>query len=829
MDIEQLAGTKLGNYEIESLLGRGGMGVVYKARQESLDRFVALKILPPSLSSDSSYVKRFEREARAIAKLTHPNIVQIYDVGQEGPKHYYTMELVDGVSVDNLLEQHGTVPLNRAVHIIARVANALAYMHDRGIVHRDVKPSNIMVDTLKKVKLMDFGLVLQEEVPRVTVEGGIVGTPEYMSPEQASGERATPQSDIFSLGVVFYELLTGDVPFQGDTPLSVIRKIHTEEPIAPRRINPEIPPEIERIILKMMAKAPERRYADCRAVRADLKQFRSRGIEVPSGTKILSPRRLAMIATLIFLSAALTWGLASYLAGRAKLPPEKEKSARKQDKSLLTAGKGKKLAQESRQELTNTLDVLVDGISAPAGMALTPEGNLLVASRRDGGRIHKIELANEEKASVSSFATGVSLCNPQYIAVDNDGLVYVNTGRPTVLYRTRRDGFTHKSTRWVGIFQISQDGQTFTRIESIKDDTRGLAIDPKGNLFSCNGAPPIKEEEQTSKFAERTAEKIFSSSKDLKPYILKLDLKGDSPPGTESKIIKRLETLPTDILFDSKGNLFYVADNVVSKIRFGLFGRASRPKPFAVLQTADTKGAKSVGLGIDGSDNLYVGLANPYIPAGGTVLKVDTDGNVTTFAKGLMLPADIVSDPEGNIYISDMQAKKVYRVSAAAKDLPGPFRPKKKPKMVPPAKRPVIAERELHPVATAKTEPESVAKKSELPSELEKLEKALASVEAQLSAKENLIFPDTIVLKTGKEVKCEILDETDDFVRIKTSRGSANMFHDRIESIKYATQAEREEAVQARSEIKALKMQRTGLASRIKELWPPEELDTSQD
>ena len=292
MDIEQLAGTKLGNYEIESILGRGGMGVVYKARQLNLDRSVALKILPPTLSSDSSYVKRFEREARAIAALNHPNIVQIYDVGQEGQTYYYTMEFIDGASLDDILFQRGAVPLERAVRIVARTANALAYTHKRGIVHRDIKSSNIMIDALGIVKVTDFGLALQEKTRRMTVEGGIVGTPEYMSPEQASGETATALSDIYSLGVVFYELLTGRVPFEADTPLGVIRKIQTEEPAPPRSIKPEIPPGVEKIILKMMAKDPKKRHPNCRAILADLRRFRIREPISPPLPSIFSIRSL---------------------------------------------------------------------------------------------------------------------------------------------------------------------------------------------------------------------------------------------------------------------------------------------------------------------------------------------------------------------------------------------------------------------------------------------------------------------------------------------------------------------------------------------------------
>lgn len=323
MDIEQLAGTKLGNYEIESLLGRGGMSVVYKARQVNLDRPVALKILPPTLSSDPSFVKRFEREACAIAALNHPNIVQIYDVGQDEYIYYYAMEFMDGTSLDNLLFQRGSLPLERAVNIVAKVAKALGYMHRRGIIHRDIKPSNIMIDALGIVKVTDFGLALQERTQRLTADGSILGTLEYMSPEQASGETATALSDIYSLGAAFYELLTGRMPFEADTPLGVIKKIQTEEPAPPRSINSQIPPGAEKIILKMMAKNPKKRYPNCRAVRADLRWLRTGEPASALVPNMLSTRNLAIGAVAILLLVALIGGGAYIFMQRTPSePPE---------------------------------------------------------------------------------------------------------------------------------------------------------------------------------------------------------------------------------------------------------------------------------------------------------------------------------------------------------------------------------------------------------------------------------------------------------------------------------------------------------------------------
>ena len=158
MDIEQLAGTKLGNYKVESLLGRGGMGVVYKARQISLDRSVALKILPPSLSSDSSFVKRFQREARAVAKFSHPNIVQIFDISIQEDLHFFSMEYVEGKTLDDVLKEKGKLTVGEAVRIMTQAAQGIEHAHNNRIIHRDIKPSNIILDKRENVKVMDFGL-----------------------------------------------------------------------------------------------------------------------------------------------------------------------------------------------------------------------------------------------------------------------------------------------------------------------------------------------------------------------------------------------------------------------------------------------------------------------------------------------------------------------------------------------------------------------------------------------------------------------------------------------------------------------------------------------
>ena len=321
-----MIGKTLGNHKIIEQLGEGGMGVVYKAKQLSLSRMVAIKILPHHLTRETAFVQRFFNEARAIAALNHPNVVQIFDVGKEGENYYYTMELVDGISLEEIVQKREPVPIKRAVSIISSVAKALAYTHRRGIVHRDIKPANIMIDKGGRIKLADFGLALKEDTARLTVEGGLIGTPEFMSPEQAMGQTATALSDIYSLGVVFYEMVTGSSPFESDSALATIEKIKTDDPVPPRSINPDLPPEIEEIILKMMAKKPEQRYQNCREIMVDLKLFRTgESVIPPTVIRSLPGAPLAKrvgIALLIIVTLGAGVALLRRIGGRER-PPEK--------------------------------------------------------------------------------------------------------------------------------------------------------------------------------------------------------------------------------------------------------------------------------------------------------------------------------------------------------------------------------------------------------------------------------------------------------------------------------------------------------------------------
>ncbi len=269
---------RLGDYELLAELGRGGMGVVYRARQGSLDRVVALKLMHPALAADPEHAARFLREARLAASLRHPGIVAIYDLGRLDGVPFFTMELVEGSSLDALLAD-GPVAAARAAELAMIVAQSVAHAHERGVVHRDLKPSNVLLDLEGRPLLADFGLAkdLSARAPRGSTRPGfLIGTPAHMAPEQAAGDPSgQPAVDIYGLGALLYHLLTGCAPHSGATLEDVLRQIAEEAPLAPRTLVADVPAPIEAIVLRCLAKRPSDRYASAREVAAELERFLS--------------------------------------------------------------------------------------------------------------------------------------------------------------------------------------------------------------------------------------------------------------------------------------------------------------------------------------------------------------------------------------------------------------------------------------------------------------------------------------------------------------------------------------------------------------------------
>lgn len=287
-----MATRKLGKYEVIERLGRGGMAEVFRAYHQSLDRFVAIKVLHAFLADDPEFKSRFEKEARNIARLKHPHIVGVYDFENDTATESYfmVMELIEGSTLKDVLTDLATrgerLPLPDAIRMVREAASALAYAHTQGMIHRDVKPANLMIDKQNRVVLTDFGIAKIVTGAQFTASGGMIGTPAYMAPEQGLGDQGDERSDLYSLGVILYQLVTGRLPFEAETPLAIILK-HLNEPVPSARVvAPDVPEAIDHIAMRLMAKEPNARYQTANALIADLERIERALADDPTGVRL---------------------------------------------------------------------------------------------------------------------------------------------------------------------------------------------------------------------------------------------------------------------------------------------------------------------------------------------------------------------------------------------------------------------------------------------------------------------------------------------------------------------------------------------------------------
>lgn len=285
---------QLGRYEVLSELGQGAMGVVYRARDPLIDRIVAIKTINLGLAQEEKdeYEGRFYQEARAAGRLNHPNIVTIYDVGKSGDIAYIAMEFLEGCELRDLMRDNGMLPVDQVLDIVAQVAAGLAYAHEHEIVHRDIKPSNIMVIRDGHVKITDFGIARMASSAVRTQTGMVLGSPKYMSPEQVLGKTLDQRSDIFSLGVMLYEMLTGESPFMGENVNAIMFQTLNSVPLAPGKLNPRVPDMLNFIVAKALAKELDDRYQNAKDFATDLRACRDtlprseQPVEIPQTRKL---------------------------------------------------------------------------------------------------------------------------------------------------------------------------------------------------------------------------------------------------------------------------------------------------------------------------------------------------------------------------------------------------------------------------------------------------------------------------------------------------------------------------------------------------------------
>ncbi len=309
---EELVGTLLAErYEILELLGQGGMGAVYKARDNELERLVALKLIRPELASNPEILRRFKQELILAREVTHRNVIRIFDLGQAKGIKFITMEFVEGRDLRAMLREKVKIPADETVQIIAQVCRALEAAHTAGVVHRDLKPQNIMLDAKDRVYVMDFGIAHSLETPGMTQTGALMGTPEYMSPEQARGMKVDARSDLFALGIIFYEMLTGVSPYKADTALATLLKRTQERPQPPAEVDPTIPMAISAVVMKCLEIDRDHRFSTAREILEDL------GHEMPTSVRTIPPTMLPAAAAPKPLEGSLFQRYRIWMAGIA--------------------------------------------------------------------------------------------------------------------------------------------------------------------------------------------------------------------------------------------------------------------------------------------------------------------------------------------------------------------------------------------------------------------------------------------------------------------------------------------------------------------------------
>ncbi|WP_425807205.1 Stk1 family PASTA domain-containing Ser/Thr kinase [Desulfitobacterium sp. Sab5] len=440
-------------YEIIERIGVGGMAIVYKAKDLLLNRIVTIKVLREQFASDDDFVRRFRREAQSAASLSHPNIVSIYDVGKDGDTEYIVMEYVEGQNLKELIRNYAPLSSEQSINLAMQIAQAIRHAHEHKIIHRDIKPHNILVTADGRLKVTDFGIARAVSAATMTHTGDIIGSVHYLSPEQAKGVQTNEQSDLYSLGIILYELLTGKVPYDGETPIAIALKHLQEQPVPPSKLNPRISQELESIILRAIAKSPEQRYQTAAEMLEDLAHVQNgqpiRKVDLPyeedlESTRIhkslsngvnaalssqpkdeesilKKPKKKRKIwpwvtAGIVLLLLALGFGFRSYImGGQAKVPDLVGKSV--QDAGVLVKFANLQLDPNPGQEYSDTVEKDKITRQDPAADSYVKSGRAIKIWVSLGPQMHTMPNVSNGKMSLDDAKNAIK--SAEFLLGDN--------------------------------------------------------------------------------------------------------------------------------------------------------------------------------------------------------------------------------------------------------------------------------------------------------------------------------------------------------------------------------------------------------------------------